>query len=318
MSELIQRRRVLLAAEDHERAAFRELFQTETLRNWEIVEADSLERARFMLQLDPCDVLLLDCSLYRSGASGDLSWLADQRRAPVVFLADGEPETLATALRQGAHYWLPRDVARRHAAVLAVMLRQAAEFGEGQRRGQETSDALQDARRQVSRLVNLLWEAVPGEGRARWFTQRHMLERLEEEVIRAQRYGGPLSVILGEVEDPPPARIPEAEGWSATWTVDQISRVKRRSDVAGQYGLQGFMMLLPQTDATGAAGCCRRLRTILEHPVETPALSGPRRVWFGIACFSPDTHSVKSLLSRAEERLERGKLGAIENPSSVV
>ncbi|HWG43998.1 MAG TPA: diguanylate cyclase [Gemmataceae bacterium] len=312
MSEPTQRRRVLLAAEGRERADFRELFQSETLRTWEIVEVDSLERARFMLHLDPCDALLLDCSLYRRGVEDDLSWLASQRRTPVLFLADGEPETLACALRQGAHYWLPREVARRHASVLAVMLRQAAEFGEVQRRGQETSDALEDARRQVSRLVNLLWEAVPGEGRARWFTQRHMLERLEEEVIRAQRYGGPLSVILGEVEDALPRRMLATEGEAATWIVDQISRVKRRSDVAGQYGLQGFMMLLPQTDEAGATGCCRRLRKILEQPAEPAGSFGPR-ITFGIACFSPDTHSVKSLLSRAEEHLERGKVGAIEN-----
>jgi diguanylate cyclase (GGDEF)-like protein len=317
MSELIPRRRVLLAAEDRERADFRELFQTEALRSWEIVEADSLERARFMLHLDPCEVLLLDCSLYRSGVGEDLSWLASQRRTPVLFLADAEPETLASALRQGAHYWLPREVARRHAPVLAVMLGQAIEFGDWQRRGQETSAALEDARRQVSRLVNLLWEAVPGEGRARWFTQRHMLERLEEEVIRAQRYGGPLSVILGEVEDLPLVRTLAAKGGeAATWTVDRISRVKRRSDVAGQYGLQGFMMLLPQTDESGAFGCCRRLRTILEQPGETPDPSGPLHVWFGIACFSTDTPSVKSLLSRAEEGLERGKIGVVEKLST--
>jgi diguanylate cyclase (GGDEF)-like protein len=315
MSNHVPRRRVLLAAEAGERSAFRQLFQAEPLHNWEVVEADSLERARFLLQLDPCDVLLLDGGLYRGG---ELSWLAGQRRAPVLFLADGEPRVIADALRQGVHYWMPREAARRHADVLAVMLKQAADFGDLQRRGQETSDALEDARRQVNRLVNLLWEAVPGEGRARWFTQRHMLERLEEEVIRAQRYGGPLSVILGEVEDPsPPPTLGGGGGGddapqAATWTVDQISRVKRRSDVAGQYGLQGFMMLLPQTDENGAAGCCRRLRQILEEPAPTTGPFGPLRVWFGVACFSPNTHSVKGLLSRAEERLERVKFDVAE------
>src|SRR5262249_61141364 len=137
-------------------------------------------------------------------------------------------------------------VARRPAPVWAVMLRQAPELADLQRRGQETNEALEEARRQVSWLVNLLWETVPGEGRARWFTQRYMLERLEEEVVRTQRYGGPLSVVLGEVEGPPGAKLSEDEaGQAATWVVEQISRVKRRSDVAGQYALQGFMLLLP-------------------------------------------------------------------------
>jgi diguanylate cyclase (GGDEF)-like protein len=307
MSESIPHRRVLLAAEESARAEFRELFLAEVLRGWEMIEADSLERARFVLQLDPCDVLLLDASLYRGGADEDLSWLVGQRRAPVVFLADAEAE-LADAWRRGVHYWLPREVARRHAPVLAVMLRQAAEFADLQRRGQETNEALEDARRQVSRLVNLLWETVPGEGRARWFTQRYMLERLEEEVVRTQRYGGPLSVVLGEVEGPPAAKLSEDEaGQTATWVVEQISRLKRRCDVAGQYSLQGFMLLLPQTDESGAISCCRRLRQLLEQPAGT---SEPLRVHFGIASFSPDAHSVKSLLSRAEELLEREKKGS--------
>lgn len=302
MSEPISHRRVLLAAEESARAEFRELFRDESLRGWEVIEADSPERARFVLQLDACDVLLLDGSLQRGEAGEDLSRLAGQRRTPVLFLTDREADRTTAVLRRGVNYWLLREVARRHAGVLAVMLRQAAEFRDLQRRGQETSTALEEARRQVSRLVNLLWEAVPGEGRARWFTQRHMLERLEEEVIRTQRYGGPLALVLGEVQGP----ANDDTGQAATQVVDRISRVKRRSDVAGQYGLQGFMLLLPQTDAGGAAGCCRRLGDLLEQPTDTDE---PLRVRFGIACFSSETYSVKSLLGRAEEQLERVKVG---------
>lgn len=313
MSEFIQRRRVLLAAADPARRECRPLFQADLLRDWEVIEADSLERARFLLQLDPCDVLLLDCSLYRDGGSDDLSWLAAQRRAPVLFLGDSNAETIADALRKGAQYWLPRELARRHVPVLAAMLRQATEFGDVQRRGQETSAALEDTRRQVNRLVNLLWEAVPGEGRARWFTQRHMLVRLEEEVIRSQRYGGPLTVVLGEVDTRPARRnIRGEDGQAATWIVDQISRIKRRCDVAGQYGMQGFMLLLPQTDERGAMGCCRRLRTHIEKPADHLHPFDSMSVHFGIACYSPEACSVKSLLSRAEEQLERRRLAVTE------
>lgn len=307
MSEVVLHRRVLLAAEEAARAEFRELFHDESLRGWEVIEADSPERARFVLQLDACDVLLLDGSLHRGEAGEDLCGLAAQRRIPVLLLADSTAEGTAAALRRSVNYWLPREVARHHAGVLAVMLRQAADFRDLQRRGQETSAALEEARRQVSRLVNLLWEAVPGEGRARWFTQRHMLERLEEEVIRTQRYGGPLALVLGELQGP----VRDSTGQAATRVVEQISRVKRRSDVAGQYGLQGFMLLLPHTDENGAAGCCRRLSDLLAHPTDA---SEPLRVHFGIACFSPETHSVKSLLSRAEEQLERVKLDEAKRP----
>lgn len=307
MSEPLQRRRVLWTAGEPARAAFRPLFQAESLREWEMIEADSLERARFLFQLDPCDVLLLDGGLYRRGGNADLSWLTNQRRAAVLLLGDGNAKSATEALRRGVHYWLPRELARRHAPVLAAMLRQAAEFGELQRRGQEVCQALEDTRRQVSRLVNLLWQAVPGEGRVRWFTQRHMLERLEEEVIRSQRYGGPLAVVLGEVETATAPSVWGEAGQAATWIVDQISRVKRRCDVAGQYGLNGFMLLLPHTDERGAAGCCQRLRRLLEQPPKCLRPGAALHLHFGIACFSSANASLKSLLCRAEEQLERGK-----------
>lgn len=305
MSNHVPLRRLLLAAADDTRAELQELFEAEPLRNWQVIEANSLQRARFILQLDSCDVLLLDGELIRRDGGGVWTTLAGPWRVPVLILTDGEAETVAAAVHHGAHYWLPREAATRYAPVLAAMLEQAAEFGDAQRRGQQACSALEDCRRQVSRLVNLLWEAAPGEAGARWLTQRHMLERCEEEVTRAQRYGGALAVILGEVENALPSGPTVDEmRQTMTRTVERISRIKRRSDVAGQYGLQGFMMLLPQTVYAGAVGCCRRLQTILEQPAPS---FGPLRIRFGIACYCDDAASVKSLLSRAEERLEHAK-----------
>jgi diguanylate cyclase (GGDEF)-like protein len=316
MSAPVGQRRLLLAV-GGEQEAFRQLFQTAWLQQWQVVEASTLERARFMLQLDPCDVLLLDAGLYRRSAGEDLTWLSGQQRIPVLFLADGDPETVARVLEEGADYWMPREVALRHPRVLAVMLQQAAEFAELLRHGQETAEALNDCRRQVGRLVSLLWEAVPGDGRARWFSQRHMLERLEEEVARAQRHGCPLTVVLGEVEGSQHSRATAGERQQlTTWTADQIHQIKRRSDVAGQYGLQGFMMVLPQTTPEGAAGCCRRLRTILESPEGGSGPLGPAQVYFGVASFSSDASSMKSLLSRAEEDLERARRCPSEDAQS--
>ena len=86
-----------------------------------------------------------------------------------------------TALREGMNHWLPREVAAREPAVLSETLYHVALLGEAQRRARVAGDALQEARRQVSRLVSLLWEATPSAG-PRWFTQRHMMERLYQEV----------------------------------------------------------------------------------------------------------------------------------------
>ncbi len=86
MSSTHKRRRVLIAATNQERCRFRSLFRTESLSSWESAEADSFECARFLMQMDPCDVLLLDGSLYPLGGTNGLAWLAGQHQMPVVFL----------------------------------------------------------------------------------------------------------------------------------------------------------------------------------------------------------------------------------------
>jgi GGDEF domain-containing protein len=307
MAENLERRRVLLTAGEQERGPLRGRFEAGQVPGWEVVEADSLERARFVLQMDPCDVLLLDASLYRPGG---LAWLALQG-VPVPFLADVDPPLVRDALEHGACQWLPRELALGHPEVLAAGLHRAARVGALQDRAAAAAQALEGCRRQVSRLVGLLWEAAPGEGRPRWFSQRQMLERLEEELARAQRHGGPLTVVLGEVRGRAGEPLPAgAARRLATWTAHQVGQGKRRCDVSGQYGPHGFMLLLPRVTAGQAVGCCRRLRSLLE---EAPGSgSGPfpaLHACFGIASYSSVLTTCEGLLSRAEEELEQAREG---------
>jgi diguanylate cyclase (GGDEF)-like protein len=311
-----KRRRVLLAAAEGERRRLRELFAGGPLHDWEVVEADSCRQARFVRQLDPCDLLVVDDSLPRE--AGELEWLAGGEPGPVLFLADVTPEGALDALRQGADTWLPRTPALEHPALLAAALERLAAFADAQRETWAATQSLADCRRQCDRLVDLLWAAVPGEGPGRWLSQRHLLERFEEEVARSRRHGDPLAVVLGEVR---PGRgagsdrsTDEAARAVAAWTARRVSEVKRRSDVAGQYGLHGFMMLLPQTTEAGAAGCCRRLEVHLRPPADGTGPPPPLHTCFGVAAFAPDMSTTQGLLRRAEESLEEARTAAPDTP----
>jgi diguanylate cyclase (GGDEF)-like protein len=299
------RRQVLLAAADRERATLRALFGHPLLAGWEPAEADSLEKARFLQQVRPCEVLLLDASLFAGGEG--LDWLAGPADLPAVLLADPSPELVLNAFRHGAHQWLPRDLASAHPAVLEAALEQAARFAELRRRVRAADELLQETRGRVDRLASLLWESAPGTGPLHWFNQRYMLERLDEEVARARRHGGALSVVLGEVR-PAGGELPRAQAdLLAGWTAGRVSQGKRRTDVAGQYGLQGFMLLLPGTPAGGAVHLCRRLRTVLEPPPPGAVSLPPLDPCFGVVSLSRDASTVKGLLSRAEDRLDQAK-----------
>src|SRR5437762_3483613 len=110
----------------------------------------------------------------------------------VAVIARGEQATALRALFQSAPL-------RGWEAFLAEGCEHALLDRATVRRTRRRNDQLRDCRSQVTRLVNLLWDATPAEGRPRWFSQRYMLERLQEEICRSERHGNPLSVVLGEV-----------------------------------------------------------------------------------------------------------------------
>jgi diguanylate cyclase (GGDEF)-like protein len=300
-------KRVLLAAPSEEVTQLRELFAQGKVPGWEASEAETWERARFLVQMDPPDVFLLDASLCPEGDTSGLAWLTSEENLPIVLLAPVDPSFILNAFSHGAHQWLPRDLAISYPVLLAVSLHQAARLSELQDRARTSTDALTDCQKRVKRLVNLLWETSPVEGHGPWFTQRHMLERLEEEIARVQRHGGPLTIVLGEVQPrSKEAFLPEQAHELAGWTAQVIGKNKRRCDVAGHYGLTGFLMVLPRVSEEEAASCCRRLKNLLEHPAQEHP-SAPLHVHFGIATCSPTLATVQGLLGYAEDKLEQAR-----------
>ncbi len=299
-----ERRRVLVVAAESARPLYLTLRGPAAFRTFDLLEADNIERARFLLQMDHCDVLVLDGSLYQPNDDG-LAWLLSHHPLPTLLVAD--LKVAVTGLRQGASHWLPRDVALREPALLSETLHQLAQVGDWQRRARVAGESLQDARRQVSRLVSLLWEVTPTDGGARWCTQRHMMERLHQEVARCDRHGSKLSVVLGEMRSLAQARLSPDEAHDlASWTAERITTTKRRCDVAGQYGPHGFMLILPEATNDGAVACCKRLQALLET---TDAPVPQLQVYFGIAAYSAISATAKALLSQAEKRLEEARTG---------
>jgi diguanylate cyclase (GGDEF)-like protein len=314
MPSIFEQRRVLFAGFSLERATLLAQFDAGLYPGWEAVAADRLEQAHFVLQMEPCDVLVLDSELYRASDLDGPVWLDGPDQTPVLLLTDVTPGLVAEALLQGADHWLPRDLALSCPALLSAQLQTAALLGDMRRRYRRAGETLADCKKQVSRLVSLLWEVSPVEGRSGWFNQRHMMERLNEEVARTRRHGGDFSVVLGEVQGRRPEKASSSEtDQLATWTASRVTHAKRRCDVAGQYGPHGFMLLLPGATRMNAVGACRRLQSVLEEPPDLEETRLPSvQACFGMAAFSPSAATVKALLRQAEERLDRAKEGVGE------
>jgi PleD family two-component response regulator len=294
MTATLRRPHAVLLARVGVANALAEHFRLPTLAGWSVAVAQGLDHAHFQAQLRACDVLLVD-----EDALGDdpaaLAWLVAPRHVPVLLLTDDDAATLPAALALGVHLWLPRSLALSRPEVFAEALRHARRAATSLRSEDD------DCRAHVERLTELLWNALPVDGQTGWLTQHYALERLHEEVVRSGRHGTPLTVVLGEVAIERPDGVPRSvERAVRTWAADLVLRSKRLSDVAGQYGTRGFLLLLPHTSESGASVYCRRLRRDLEQP--PPGLSG-LHASFGLAAYSDECRTPKGLLRLAEERL---------------
>jgi len=302
--------RLLLLTNATDAEPLRTLLGGGLLADWEVIKADNYEHVRFLQQWNPCDVVLVDSPQLTGGDHVELVSLPLPRRTPLVVLSDsaaGNPHRRAGQVQE---HWLPRKLVLDHPGMLVVVLEQAAQFSQLDRQLRQREHALQDSQRQVNRLVNLLWNTLPTDLPTPWFTQRQMVERLHEEVLRSQRYGDDLSVVVGEVVECPGQPLDSLEPSNlSSWLAGRLGKHKRRSDVAGQYGPQGFLLLLTQTNEQGASQCCRRLRPLLQSSDTLPsgATAAPR-IRFGLAGFSASSTTVTSLLARAEESLDQARL----------
>jgi diguanylate cyclase (GGDEF)-like protein len=298
------RSRAVLLATAHVARDLLALFQQPPLVEWKATVAEGAEHARFLAQIGACDVLLVD----RDGVDRDLdtlAWLTCPPSVPVLFTSEVEPQIVRDALARRVHLWLPRSLLVDQPALLAEGLahlrRVGASVGNGAPKGDETN-----CEARVERLADILWHALPIDGNTGWLSQRYLLERLHEEFVRAERHQTPFSLVLAELALDPTASHPSAKGLASvdvesalrSWTAERVLKGKRRSDVVGQYGPQGFMLLLPHTAEQGAKEVCRRLRHDFAR--------GPWRVHtsFGVAGYAQPSTTPKGLLRLAEERLD--------------
>jgi len=302
-----ERRRVLIAAGTKAAESLRHLFAAEPLDQWDTLEADSFSRARFLLQHDPCDVVVVNDDLYEREGGQGLAWLAWQGEPPIVFLGGPSALHFQKAYELGASVCLPRQMALDHPPLLATAMEQAFKYGDMHLRYGKTKERLTETRLHVDRLVNMLWRSTARQTDVQWFSQRCMLERLSEELARVERHQIPLTLALGEIQ-PSEEDSSESGRTVPDWAMELIAKGKRRCDVAGQYGLGGFMLLIVQTPIKGGIHCCRRLQKSIEHPRES--LRGPHagvHAFFGVSSTATGKTSAVTLLRSAEQNLEAAR-----------
>jgi diguanylate cyclase (GGDEF)-like protein len=162
-----------------------------------------------------------------------------------------------------------------------------------------------------ARLHRIVEQQAVVDGLTGLANRRHADEMLARELARSARFGGPVGLILADVDDF--KAINDEYGHPIGDAVlreiaGALLGTVREIDVAARWGGEEFAVVLPGTDAQGAAHAAERIRDALTRR-DMIAPDGARlRVTasFGVTSSSPGTTS-EELVAAADEALYRAK-----------
>lgn len=140
---------------------------------------------------------------------------------------------------------------------------------------------------------------------------RFFVDRLDEELARARRYGRPLALLLTDLDGF--KAINDTHGHLAGDSVlRQVAKMLRSSvrimDVLARYGGDEFALILPDTDLPGAATLAERLRIRLADTAVSPANEGELTLSVGVVALPHhDAESSTEMIDLADRALYRAK-----------
>jgi len=219
----------------------------------QVLEArDGLSGLRLILE-HPADAVI--CDLEMPGLDGEKLLRAHRERlgaedVPFFLLtATRDPDRLARLLRAGAADTITKPF---HPAELLARV--------------ETHLRLRRLRAELREKNTALAKLSTTDSLTGLRNRRYVGEALAIEILRATRYGTPLSLLMADVDHF--KHVNDAHGHPAgdavlVFTAETITRVLRSTDIAGRYGGEEFIAVLPHTDLEGAVVLAERLRASL-------------------------------------------------------
>jgi diguanylate cyclase (GGDEF)-like protein len=139
--------------------------------------------------------------------------------------------------------------------------------------------------------------------------RRRLMNGLEQEIARANRLGTALSLVLFDLDRF--KRVNDRCGHQVgdlvlRRTADAVREHIRGTDLAARVGGEEFAVLLPGSDASGAATFAENLRRAVEREVVVEGVAWPTTASFGVAQYQ-EGMSVETLVGAADRALYQAK-----------
>jgi len=166
---------------------------------------------------------------------------------------------------------------------------------------------LEHKNRELEKLNQVLHRQASIDDLTSIYNHRFIFQRLREEVERADRYSQPLSIMMLDLDHFKAVndRFGHQTGDIVLHTVAQtIKKALRNIDVAGRYGGEEFLVILPQTVLEDAVQVAERIREQVEGLVfEDKDLK--ITISIGVSSYGDENES--ELLARADHLLYQAK-----------
>lgn len=143
------------------------------------------------------------------------------------------------------------------------------------------------------------------------YNRRHFMQRAEEELHRARRYGTPLSLVLLDADHF--KRVNDTHGHLCGDLILQriaaaCRSTLRATDLLARFGGEELILLLPQTDLAGALAIAERIREqVAAVEVEWAGGQVEATVSLGVATLQRATPSLDALIHDADLALYDAK-----------
>ena len=142
---------------------------------------------------------------------------------------------------------------------------------------------------------------------------KNFKDKFAQELARAARYGRALSVFLFDIDNF--KHYNDTNGHPAgdqclRITADLLQANTRLSDVPARYGGEEFIVLLPETEASGALAYAEKIRALIaakDYPFREKQPLGCVSISGGVASFPDHGKDVDSLIKAADAALYRCK-----------